>query len=109
MRKQLTILSVCINFLLSTTPLLYAENPSKAVEIIIEGKQFGSIIEYKREQIKNILTRALSSLDLHDFSEEELFEILVEVRTQQTAKKPPDKPIVTENQQILTEIPVEHK
>ena len=62
--------------------------PSNAVEIIIDGKQYGSIHEYRREQIKNVLIRALAADDLQVFTEEELFDIIKDVRKQQTTDVP---------------------
>jgi len=62
--------------------------PSNAIEIIIEGKKYGSIHEYRREQIKNILINALAADDLQAFKEEELFDIIKDVRKQQIADGP---------------------
>jgi len=59
--------------------------PSNAIEIIIDGKQYGSVHEYRRERIKIILIKALAADDLQAFTEEELFDIMKEVREQQTA------------------------
>ena len=70
------------------------EVPSDPVEIIIQGKQYKSIRAYKRARIKDTLKRTLSSHNLMEFSEDELYEIMKEVRTQQTGKaslKKPDK------------------
>jgi len=64
------------------------QNPSNAVEIIIGGKQYGSIHEYRREQIKNVLINVLEKNDLQAFTEEELFDIIKDVRKQQTADVP---------------------
>ena len=64
------------------------QNPSKAVEIFIDGNQYGSIHEYRLEQIKNVLIHALAADDLQAFTEEELFDIIKDVRKQQTASVP---------------------
>ena len=65
--------------------------PSNAVEIIMDGKQYGSIHEYRREQIKNVLINALAADDLQAFTEEELFDIIKDVRKQQTADVPTEE------------------
>jgi len=59
------------------------EDPSDTVEIVIHGKKYDSIKDYRREQIKNVLLKALSSHDLREFSEDELYDIIKEVRQQQ--------------------------
>ena len=59
--------------------------PSDSIEVIIQGRQYKSIRDYKREQIKNTLKRTLSSHNLMEFSEDELYEIMKEVRKQQAA------------------------
>ena len=66
------------------------EAPAHAVEIIADGKRYESVHTYKHEQIKNILTQALSSINLHNFSEEELCDMIKEVRSLQTENAPTD-------------------
>lgn len=61
---------------------------SESIELIIQGKRYKSIRDYKREQIKDMLNRSLSSFNLSEFSEDELYEIMREVRKQQTGKSP---------------------
>jgi len=61
------------------------EVSSGGVEVVIQGKQYESVRAYKREQIKEVLLRALSSKNLKEFSEDELCGIIKEARKQQTA------------------------
>lgn len=56
-----------------------------AVEVVVQGRQYPSMRAYKREQIKAALQRVFSSQDLGAFSEDELCEIIKDVRQQQTA------------------------
>ena len=56
-----------------------SQNPSDDIEIIIEGKRYKSIREYKRQKIKNNLKEIFSSSSSQEFSKEELFEIIQEV------------------------------
>jgi len=99
-RKQISIFLICIYFGGYGACIVCAQAPSDKVEIIINGKQFDSILEYKREQIKIILDRALSSVNLHEFSDEELSEIITEVRKEQTAETLPDKSSEPEGHQV---------
>jgi len=65
---------------------------SDTVEIIADGERYGSIRAYRRQQIKDILTNALSVDNLQMFTEEELCEMIKEVRSQQNTDTPSKKP-----------------
>jgi hypothetical protein len=56
--------------------------------VVVQGKQYKSIHAYKREQIKETLKRALSSYDLLEFDEDELEEIVREIRKHQAVELP---------------------
>jgi hypothetical protein len=71
--------------------------PSDAVKIVIDGKQYASILEYRRQKIKSVLTRALSADDLQMFTEEDLCGIVKEIRKQQAANSTNPKPDEPEN------------
>jgi len=58
------------------------------VEVIAGGKRHGSIHEYRLEQIKDVLMNALAAKDLQAFTEEELFDIIKDIRKQQAADVP---------------------
>lgn len=58
-------------------------NGKNTIEVVAQGKQYKSIHAYKREQIKKTLKRALSSYDLTEFEEDELQEIMREIRGHQ--------------------------
>lgn len=60
-----------------------AEEPSEGIEILMNGKQYKTIREYKLEQIKTALHRALAAYNLREFSEDELVQALKDVRKQQ--------------------------
>jgi len=62
---------------------IYAQQiSSDAVEIVIDGKRYGSIQDYRRHQIKDALSNMLSVSDLGIFTEEELCGIIKEIRKQ---------------------------
>jgi len=98
---------------LSGLSLTYAQQiPSNAVEVIVGGKQYGSIHEYRLEQIKNVLINALAAEDLQVITEEELVNIIKDIRKQQAADVPtadtekvPDSPLDSfrQNQQSNNE------
>ena len=69
----------------------FSKGSKDAVEVIIQGKQYKSIHAYKREQIKKTLKQALSSYDLTEFEENELEEIMREIRRQQPSRAPSGK------------------
>ncbi|MCK5259803.1 MAG: hypothetical protein KAJ70_01955 [Candidatus Omnitrophica bacterium] len=86
-RRYLLILWIGSSVLLSGISTAEDRNvPAKPIEVIVQGRQYKSIRAYKREQIKNTLKRTLSSHNLMEFSEDELLEIMREVRKQQTAR-----------------------
>jgi len=58
------------------------------VEIFVGGKYHGSIHEYRLEQIKDVLMNALAAKDLQAFTEDELFDIIKDIREQQAADVP---------------------
>lgn len=66
--------------------------PSDNIEIIVDGERYGSIRAYRRHQIKDILTNALSVNNLRMFTEKELCEMIKEIHVQQTADTPSTKP-----------------
>lgn len=63
------------------------QDVSGNVQIDIQGKRYESMHAYRREQIKEILLNTLSSRDLKEFSEDELWDILKEVSKQKVANK----------------------
>lgn len=63
-----------------------AEDPKSSsgpVEVIVQGKQYKSIRAYKQEQMKDILSKSLASYDLMEFSEDELYEMMKDIRKRQ--------------------------
>ena len=62
-----------------------AQDPSRDIEIVADGKKYGSLLEYKREQIKQSLKMILFSVDLRQFSEKELCDLLIEIQKEQAA------------------------
>jgi len=87
-------------FFASHTAIAQAQQvPSGKIEIIADGKRYESVLAYKREQIRKILIRALSSMNLHEFSEEELCDIIKEVRIMQGVNIPLKDVKVPEKQQ----------
>lgn len=68
--------------------MVYAQQASSDdVEMIMDGKRYGSIHEYRLTQIKNILISALSADNLQAFTDDELCEVIKEVRDQQISGK----------------------
>lgn len=80
---------------------------SDSVEVIIQGKQYKSIGAYKRQQIKDALRKSLSSFNLKEFSEDELYEIIKDVRKQQTTNSSSTKSLGTDehNDEGIGDIP----
>lgn len=68
-----------------------SKDARNVVEVVVQGKQYKSIHAYKREQIRDTLKRALSAYNLMEFEEDELEEIMSEIRKQQVIDPPPKK------------------
>jgi hypothetical protein len=82
--RVLTFNALILGIVLSMFPagLLLAEEQSssaKAIEILVQGKKYKSIREYKREQIKAAFEGILSSRDFEEFGEDELTAIIKEI------------------------------
>ena len=102
-RIQLYFLIIGVGFLFFPNGLVLAQDQktsSDPVEVVIQGKQYKSIRAYKRNQIKETLERALSSYNLREFSEDELSEIINDVRKQQTKDRPTEKGLKSNSQQV---------
>jgi hypothetical protein len=56
---------------------------SPGIEILIDGKKYNTIHEYKLQKIKIVLQKALAAYNLQGFSEDELIQVVKEVRAQQ--------------------------
>ncbi len=62
---------------------LYAQQISPdAIEVVVDGKRYRSIQDYRRDRIKDILSDTLSTSDLGMFTSEELCGIIKEIREQ---------------------------
>jgi len=61
--------------------------PLNNVEIIVDEKRYESIHDYRRQQIKDALVNVLAAEKLQLFTEEELYEIIREVRNQQETER----------------------
>lgn len=61
-------------------PLRAGEAPNEEVEVLIEGKRYRSSRDYKREKFKDALAHQLSESILRDFSDDEILEIIAEIR-----------------------------
>ena len=55
------------------------ETSNEDVEILIEGKRYRSPHDYKREKLKDTLLRSLTPNVRHDFSDDEIVDIITEV------------------------------
>jgi hypothetical protein len=84
------LLVLGVGICLSADRLLATEDQedfADAVEVVIQGRKYKSIREYKRQQIKSTLKKSLSSFNLKEFSEDELLEIMTEVRKEQPSTR----------------------
>ena len=62
---------------------LYAQQISPdAIEVVVDGKRYRSIQDYRRDRIKDVLSDTLSESDLGMFTSEELCGIIKEIREQ---------------------------
>ena len=69
------------------------EAPDGEVEILIEGKRYQSTRDYKREKFKEALSQQLSENILRDFSDDEILDIIADIRaSHQTEKSIPPLP-----------------
>lgn len=82
---------------------------SEAVEVIVQGKRYKSILAYKREQTRSNLTRILSSENLREFSEEELCNIIKEVRKRQTADSLPQETLESTDSDDFRDLPLDQE
>jgi len=86
MKLIVLIVGIGIYGIFVGTPLSYAKQASSdVVEIIVDGKRYGSMHEYRLKQIENILMNALATDDLQVFTEEELYKVIKRVRDQQAS------------------------
>jgi hypothetical protein len=71
---------------------------SNDVEVVMDGKRYKSSHDYKREKIKTVFLRVLTPNVLQDFKDEEIFEIIAEVRKSHLEGDPVLQKSETENQ-----------
>ncbi len=79
------------------------QDVSGSVEIFIQGRRYESIRAYRRQKIKERLQNALSFKDLTEFSEDELCEIIHEVRGKKIAVNPSPEDSKSSSQPITEE------
>lgn len=85
-RFAVTVVFFC--FFLIITQKVYSGD----VEIVIDGKKYESIQDYRRQHVKDVLVSALSAGDLEMFTESELCEIIKEIRTSEISDTPDIEP-----------------
>ena len=71
-----------IVFLIGTSSLYAQQIPPDVIEIVVDGKRYRSIQDYRRDRIKDVLSDTLSESDLEMFTSEELCGIIKEIREQ---------------------------
>ena len=87
-------------FLIGTSSLYAQQISPDAIEVVVDGKRYRSIQDYRRDRIKDVLSDTLSTSDLEMFTSEELCGIIKEIREQKFPDVPSVIPKKLENLQF---------
>ncbi len=86
-------------FFIGSSSLYAQQIPPNAIEIVVDGKRYRSIQDYRRDRIKDVLSDTLSASDLGMFTSEELCGIIKEIREQKISDVSSTTPKKLENLQ----------
>lgn len=86
--RYFILLSILLSGYVFTVDRLGAEEvPNEGVEILIEGKRYRSSHDYQRGKLKDALSNYLSESILHDFNDDEILDVITEIRQSHQAGK----------------------